>query len=309
MPNLYSLKCLCAFCVVIIHTSLLGSYYLAPLLEVAVPCFFMCSGYFLYAPGGGEWQRIKKWVRKVLLVLAATGFFYLCFLEKRTWSNVWFFFFEGSVNAIHLWYLSAMWQGLIVMGVLMKINRVLLFLTPIAWIIVERLYMTDVGATQVWLNVIRGVLTATSFMSFGYALAWFKYKTLAPMWVDAIIFVIVYAAMKQLVHNPELYIWKEILRIPLGVSLFAVALKWETPRCILMEWFGKNHSANIYYVHMFVAMQLEKVFAASPWEQSSVAVMAVLVFVISLLCSLLINAAIKWGQHLYSRMRYSRVSD
>ncbi len=309
MPSLYSLKCLCAFCVIVIHTSLLGSHYLIPLMVVAVPCFFMCSGYFLYAPGGGEWQRIKKWVRKVLLVLAATGFFYLCFLETRTWGNVWLFFFNGGFNAIHLWYLSAMWQGLIVMGILIRLNRALLFLTPIACLIVEWLCWLEADSSMVWLGVIRGVFNAVSFMSLGYALAWLKYKTLTPMWIDVLIFVFAYIFMRQVVNEPELYMWRAFLKIPLGVSLFAIALKWEKPRCRLAEWIGKCHSANIYYVHIFVAMQLGYLLTDSQWKQSCLEVLAVLVFVISLLCSLLINAAIKWGQHLYSRMRYSRTSD
>lgn len=308
MPSLYTLKCLCAFCVIVIHTSLLGSRHLAPMLTVAVPCFFMCSGYFLYASGGGEWQRIKKWVRKVLLVLAATGFFYLCFLETMTWLNVWLFFFEGSVNAIHLWYLSAMWQGLIVMGILIKLNRTLLFLSPVAWLIVEWLYWFEVDASMVWLNVIRCVLIAVSFMSFGYALAWFKYKTLAPMWIDVLTFVFVYAVMRLVVNEPELHMWREALRVPLGVSLFAIALKWEKPRCQIAEWIGKYHSANIYYIHIFVEMQLHYLLAESQWKQASVEVMAVLVFFGSLLYSILINAVIKWGQQLYLRWRCSGVS-
>ncbi len=308
MPSLYSLKCLCAFCVVVIHTGLYGSWHLSPLLTVAVPCFFMCSGYFLCAPEGGEWQRIKKWVRKVLLVLTSTGLFYLCFLEMRTWRNVWLFFFDGSVNAIHLWYLSAMWQGLIVMGILIKLNRILLCLTPIAWLVVEWLYWTDVDTSMVWLNVLRCVLHAVSFMSFGYALAWFKYQTLTPVWSDALIFVFAYVVMKFLVNEPELFMWKEILKIPLGVSLFSMALKWKTPRCRLMEWIGKRHSANIYYIHIFVAMQLNYLLAETQWKQSSVDVMAVLVFVGSLLYSILMNTGIKWGQRLHMRFRCFRES-
>ena len=49
ISSLYVLKAICAFLVVIIHFPMKYGYYFYPIVRIAVPCFFMISGYFLYS--------------------------------------------------------------------------------------------------------------------------------------------------------------------------------------------------------------------------------------------------------------------
>jgi peptidoglycan/LPS O-acetylase OafA/YrhL len=52
LVNVQMLRCVCAVFVIIIHTSVAYREVLLPLTTIAVPLFYMISGYFLI----GQWQ-------------------------------------------------------------------------------------------------------------------------------------------------------------------------------------------------------------------------------------------------------------
>lgn len=69
IPSLYVLKALCALFVVMIHTDFVGKAYLSPVIRIAVPCFYILSGYFLYAGNAQkECSRAWRWVKKAFLL-------------------------------------------------------------------------------------------------------------------------------------------------------------------------------------------------------------------------------------------------
>ena len=136
------LKLACAFLVVCIHTPFKGSEYLAPYTKVAVPIFFMISGWFysLTVSRGREKAQIKK----IALILLFSGILYifwdmfltylmaaeqkglwdfakfslrwlfqLFLLRPRGWLE--FLLFNSPPFSIHLWYLSAILYVLILM--------------------------------------------------------------------------------------------------------------------------------------------------------------------------------------------------
>ena len=67
------MRWICAFLVVVIHVPIVGAHFIMPITRIAVPFFFMITGYYLYSSSNvilGErlLQSSKKW-----------GGYYLCF--------------------------------------------------------------------------------------------------------------------------------------------------------------------------------------------------------------------------------------
>ena len=65
--NIDALRLFFAFCVVMIHVPMIGSYLLAPIYRCAVPFFYMVTGFFLYS----KHESSNK------LLIAAKKWFYL----------------------------------------------------------------------------------------------------------------------------------------------------------------------------------------------------------------------------------------
>ena len=60
------MRWICAFLVVVIHVPIVGAHFIMPITRIAVPFFFMITGYYLYSSSNvilGErlLQSSKKW--------------------------------------------------------------------------------------------------------------------------------------------------------------------------------------------------------------------------------------------------------
>lgn len=144
------LKVICSFLIVCIHipfSGILGDYFTA-LTRVAVPIFFMITGYF-YSDIIAKHKK-KQQIKKIfLLVIKANILFFIwnIVLEilKRndivlyiqsvfTWKNVLnFLLLNESPLAGHLWYLGAILYVLIIVLIIDKLNcgTLLYILTPV----------------------------------------------------------------------------------------------------------------------------------------------------------------------------------
>lgn len=155
IPSLYILKALCAFAVILIHTGLIYKGILAPLYRLAVPLFFMISGYFMVSENGNisverPWKSLKKifWINltatcvylfyRLLLsifhyFITGTTDFYSIFLPKHFWENL----LLSHPYVYSLWYLVAYMQVLLVVIFFVYIKRfsLLLKIFPIFFII------------------------------------------------------------------------------------------------------------------------------------------------------------------------------
>lgn len=117
--SLDKLKAICAFLIVCIHAPFPGTFgnYFTSLTRIAVPIFFMISGYFFSA------VKAKSQIKKVLQLVVVSNsiyfifrianavlrhnlidYIYSVFTIKRL---VLFFIFNESPFAVHLWYLGA----------------------------------------------------------------------------------------------------------------------------------------------------------------------------------------------------------
>ncbi|MFV0529176.1 MAG: acyltransferase family protein [Lachnospiraceae bacterium] len=144
------LKCLCAFLVVCLHTweGNQIAYFFMPLERVAVPLFFMMSGFFY--TGSRMRGSAGRNIVRILSLLLLSNLFYLFFmilqnlLQKQSLAAYFATLFQGeslrsallfsaSPIAGHLWYLSALLYVLLLLYVLYKkrIMKYLYALIPI----------------------------------------------------------------------------------------------------------------------------------------------------------------------------------
>jgi len=145
--NIDILKSICAFLIVCIHVpfpGVIGEYFTA-LTRIAVPIFFMITGYFYYdvEEKNGELRQIKKIFKLVLeanvlyllwdsfyaVLSRNTSFFTATFTIKNFLK---FIVFNESPLKGHLWYLGAILYVLIIVRVFdtLKIGKYLGFATP-----------------------------------------------------------------------------------------------------------------------------------------------------------------------------------
>lgn len=147
LDNIDILKSICAFLVVCIHVPFpgWGGEYFTVLARVAVPIFFMITGYF-YTRNKGK-KQIRKILRlvieantlyfvwKLLLSLLQGKLVAITFIESlfKMKSVAKFIILNDSPVGGHLWYLGAILYVLVIVFILDKINcrKLLYYLTPI----------------------------------------------------------------------------------------------------------------------------------------------------------------------------------
>lgn len=150
--NIDSLKSICAFLIVCIHVPFPGEIgsYITALSRIAVPIFFMITGYFYsdVVKKGRTARQIKKIF--VLMVEANLVYFVWKWFYTAVTSNVAFisstftvknllrfvFFNDSPLNG-HLWYLGAILYVLIITAIAnkLRITKVLYWLTPVLLIL------------------------------------------------------------------------------------------------------------------------------------------------------------------------------
>lgn len=308
MPSLYILKCVCCFFVVIIHSSLFCKGVLAPVIWSAVPCFYLCSGYFLYSASSKEeeYEKVKRWVIKTIVLLVALNIVYYIIELLRAendipWHRLFVSIIEGGVISVPLWYLSSLWEGLLIMWLMLKISRKLLILCPLSYIVVysvNQLYFhIPTGLYCNWEEYAMSITRAMCFLSIGYIMAWKNFKNLYSVRWDIIIFILSFVALKSSIAKfAPLYYF---LVVTEGAGLFAMALKADRVRCRWMESIGKYHSANIYYFHAFIIAVYNFVSFHVPCLKLNNN-LAIPIFILTLMSSLCINAIWNTAKKVYN---------
>ncbi len=143
LNNLDILKAICAFLVICIHISYkdkIGNI-VTPLCRIAVPIFFMITGFFYYRTSKKPLRQIKK----VLVLIILSNLLYFIFESIISGSPQIpskeeikeSFLYNSSPFEFHLWYLNALLYVLIIAYITdkLKIRKFLYFLIPILLII------------------------------------------------------------------------------------------------------------------------------------------------------------------------------
>lgn len=150
VDNIDMLKGICAFLIVCIHTPFPGVFgeYFTALSRIAVPIFFMITGFF-YSNVVVKCQQ-KKQIKNIFMLVLSSNLFYFLFngaisivsgvgfnnYLNRTFklkNIIKFIFLNESPFGGHLWYLGAILYVLIITFILdkYKIRKVMYYITPL----------------------------------------------------------------------------------------------------------------------------------------------------------------------------------
>lgn len=144
--GVYILKFICALMVIRIHTESFMAPGILPLCRIAVPVFFICSGFFLPNERNSiQPERIKKSLKKIFYLWFTANLIYMIvsFLLAALSGDIPYVLYaptsllriilKGDTYGFHLWYLMTMLQAYLILLILVKLDKLkyLLWFTPV----------------------------------------------------------------------------------------------------------------------------------------------------------------------------------
>ena len=308
IKSLYVMKALCAFFVVAIHFHAEDDIIynvLCPIVNVAVPCFFIISGFFLYSGDReAECRRAKRWIRKVLILFVTISAIYLLFSIARGHdlpnTKLWLVaLLAGTSIAPHLWYLAAFWEALVIFIILrsyfpklLPAATLLFFIQPFLGCYASLLGI-EVARIQMH-YLLNFLVVALPCICSGYMAA--KLRLAQGLNKHALILFIMFALLllgeEQIVVNCPISHSHHSYRfytLPFALSAFCLALntKISFPRWLVD--IGKKHSANIYYFHMLVGQLILLLLASAGMAAPASGGGVIVVFILSWILSILLH--------------------
>ena len=341
------IKFICAIFVIAIHVSPFGyngtlgriNYFCVGFLaKIAVPFFFIASGFFLYRKTPENeftFNPTKKFLKKMLKLYLLWSLIYLYFpikiilesgdIKRYAISYVRDFIFIGSYA--HLWYLNASIVAVFLVSVLLK------FKVKIRFIVIIAILLYVLGLlTQSWYGIIRplenklpqlwkvfrlarkilvsakdGLFEGFVFISIGMFFAYDKIKLNLTFSIIGFIVSLVLLYVEIDFVNKHGYARESVLYIflvPAAMFLFAIGLNVKTKeRKVYTDL--RLLSSLIYYLHYFWFKILDLYVFKNINLDSMPGLLYVSTLVITLLTSVLIMVLSrtkhgKFLKHLYS---------
>lgn len=313
--SLQILKALCALAVVQIHTESCIRTYAMPFLNLAVPIFFMITGYFLLTKVGAlTTDRIKHTIIKAIKITAITQVAYIIFriilsvhhpelfydlLNWESWLKV---FTSGIKFCGMLWYMNALIQALIVIYLLTRF-KLLKVLPVLAFLgLCGNLTFGEFATHWYDYSVHRNALTiALPCLFLGMAVRLNQHKIQLSTRTLALIFAAVSVALVYEYSRFNFHTNFDcvIFTLPATTLLFIITLRLNAPLtnlaarpgssltrkcCDGLVCIGRDHSANIYLIHDMVRKTLPYFRHYVPPKNT------LLVFAISLLISIALRS-------------------
>lgn len=271
VKSLHVLKAVCAFFVVMIHSSAMYKNELMFLFQTAVPCFFAISGFFLYrGDSPEEVAKAVEWIKRSLITFFLLSILYGVFFHF--WLGYGYSLYSlfynlciGCIPAWHLWYFVAFCHALILFVMLKKLNLWGVWIIPIG-LIVHGLYVWyifsewGVGVSRMWLFF--KPFYSAAYLSVGYFVAKYEWKKLSPSFFFAALCLslpLLYYAEHHYQMHPFSFLCV-CLEMCAVCSVISLCVRYKTVGYSFLEYIGKKHSANIYYYHMIVSYLLSSLF-------------------------------------------------
>ena len=271
ISSLYILKALLVFSVVALHSPHTLPWVGLPGLMVEL--YFVITGYFLFDPDPKKVQtHVWKSVKKVIPIILILQVFYGLLIPPAVGNPLttyWMWFrliFIGltSFYSGHLWYLTALFFGLIFFGLYLRYFRgrwiPVLFSLILVWGLLDGFRHLLFGEGQSIFAF--SFLRAIPFLAVGYYIHANEQKLLRYRW-SSIYFVLLILMGLEMLFWGYLDNWSSfpslIDLLPLRFSLFMLFLAHEElGRGTWLELIGAKYSGNIYYFHMVVILGWER---------------------------------------------------
>ena len=282
IPSLYVLKAICAFFVVLIHvpTEAHLQALISPVLSCAVPSFYIITGFFLYSgQRKEECGRAWKWVKKAFLLSLAFNVLYYTFYtalgaKYNLTSTVVLSLLFGTAVRTFLWYLTAMWEALVIFIILRRYVPRLIRYVPILFVANPLLgrYLGIIGEDPTLIPnfmLLNAPFVALPCICCGYILSQYREKALSShkmflCFTLSLALLYAEAILDSKFLPPVSGYSSWIMTLPMAVALFVFFHKssifW--PKWVI--GIGKYDSANIYYLHMFVAALIPAIHCVLP---------------------------------------------
>ena len=263
------LKFILAYQVVMLHCSQEPTSIFRSIVDGAVPCFFMISGFFIYDIDESRYEmKLKKATQRIFYILCwstllcSINDFYRLFFHHEigsfTWESIWtFLFFNENPFAFHLWYIAAYLYVLIIYLLILKVGlRVKTNLVVIIW-------LTGIGIA-IWSSLtmrksidyyyIRNFMfQGIPFFGIGLLLSQKKRAIeKIQIWYIVLAYIIVVCLAiiekSQEKYNIGTYVFSGI--IALVTLVLFIKIKMHKPNYLTM--IGKEDGLYIYIFHPFV---------------------------------------------------------
>ena len=316
VSSLYVLKALLAFVVVTCHAPLQQSWLNIPGFDVEL--FFAITGYFLYAEDLAKVQsRIWKSVRKIIPIILLLQIFYNLIvppvfgsITTSYWMYIqWVFMGFSTFSSGHLWYLTALFLGLIFLGIYLRVTKgrwiPLLFLLVVPWIFIGPYRMLLFGKPES-VFVFNFLTRAVPFLAMGYWIRANESRLLRYRWINLYFVVLSLMGLESLLTwylSGYTYAPSAIGLFPMPFASFMLILSYkDLGKGTWLETIGAKYSGNIYYFHIAVIIGWKALNEHSPLLQEIYDYAgAFFVFFISLLIAVLIERGELLAKRLYKR--------
>lgn len=284
LEGLNALKFICALMVVAIHIPFTPSWFIGFIYKIAVPIFFMITGYFLIdSKGRLTINRIKQNIWKLLKITLGLNFIY--FLIKFVLSeielefNIIKFIVLGTEFCDAFWYFNATIEALMILLILVYFNKTkfIPFLIVIgllfnfsfgsySYLIFEN--SNELNHLNISFNRFLSRNFFTMAIPFIYTGIWLRLRenpkqmnrTGKKIFLICILVVLLaaehYWFLKSVGRSPngELIIITPILAII--VFQFGRNIKIGTNFAKKLSRLGQYHSSNIYFFHLLIYSML-----------------------------------------------------
>lgn len=279
LDGLNSLKFLCSLLVAAIHIPFILTPWIGFLYRIAVPIFFMISGYFLVGKDGTiSSKHIFRVLKKIIGITIIANLIYFIYkylsVGKTYFSLFWAIAVGDNVSA-HLWYLNSYIQALIILWMMIKCNmtKILPLLIPIGLVLNILLGSYNLfifpSSTNFPLNYENDPLFLhRNFLTIGLPcivigmLIRFKQnpipvKSLLLATILTLSGLIIEIVSYNLSYPNDVKVGDiNILTIPFAICLFLFCLNIKSCSKGIGKWtskMGETHSMNIYLWHLLVA--------------------------------------------------------
>ncbi|KGN84853.1 hypothetical protein HQ41_03835 [Porphyromonas sp. COT-290 OH860] len=272
--------------------------YLEAINAAAVPLFFMITGYFLFHDNAEvTYRNIVKAIKRIMPIIIILQVVYYPFAPIhedlfRGWVLYARLVFMGfhSFKTIHLWYLTALLEGLVFFAVYLKIFKKkgvgCLVALSITGILLGRYRFLGGEASS--LLTYNAVSYAIPFLALGY---WVKenesFLIKSKHWFDCTLCVVVLLFVEytflmkySYAHSTEGIF---LMTLPLVLSVFVSCLKnGKLGVESKLSSIGKRYAGNIYYFHLIIAYGVSFCLSLMGLEDCYQSFGTLIVFVMSL---------------------------
>lgn len=278
-------KIICAFLVVCIHIPVyyVGDWVVA-VARVAVPFFFMVTGFFF--PVEFNKKKQKKQLKKILVLTVFANILYFmiffalsaikgelaAFFSERFTLNklINFICLNDAFAGAHVWYLNALLYCLVGLYILTKYIQIkrIYFLIPVLLVVnIAIQILANIFPMSILNNLLltrNFLLTGLPFILLGNYIRSkeinIKKRVLGVLVVLFVILTVLEKALFNYVFGfRDNELWVSSILLAISLFLFALKMKSENKAVLFLSKCGRDYSSIIYIIHIFIILGISVV--------------------------------------------------